>query len=349
MLMLNFYACLAVTKVHAQIAPNWCTHRTAQRLTADVNGDGQLDAVCHDRVTGMKWIAIRESTGLVERWVNSEIRWCSHANAVLFTGDVNGDRRADLICKDPGRISVDYGGNDFFQGTDFFTDTNWCTHSGVTFSVSDENFDRRADLVCRNRDGSMFVDLADANGQFAGTDFFGECRNRSISSPFVLVANPRDNSSAQRTGDMRLNLSTVGAGDVRTETFVGTTGFSNAEQMPVFVRATPILISGRVRFTGAPGLGYAQAGSALRLVVTDAAGRELCVDEQVLNEQEGPGFNADVPLNRPRVLSCNAGVNGNFQARVFLRGWATAGGAITSSSDAHVRLTGMTSRECRSL
>lgn len=347
-LILNSFACLLAEKAYAQISSSWCTHRTAQRLTADVNGDGQLDAVCHDQVTGHKWVAIREGASLVERWVNSDKRWCSHANAVLFIGDVNGDRRADLICKDPGRIWVDYGGNDFFQGTDFFVDTNWCTHTGATFSISDENFDRRADLVCRNSDGSLFVDFADANGQFAGTDFFGECSNRTASAPFTLIDVPKANASADRTGNLQVNLSTVGAGDTRSQTFVGTTGFSNAPQMPVLVTATPTLISGRVRFTGAPFLGYAQAGAALKLVVSDRANRELCSDEQVLNEQEGPGFNVDVPLNRPRQLSCNAGVSGNYQARVFLRGWASAGGAITSSSDAHVRVTGFRSRECRS-
>jgi hypothetical protein len=336
-------------EAHAQIEPVWCTHATAQRLDADLNNDGQIDAVCHDRQTGMKWVAIRDGSRLFERWTDSTNNWCTHANASLFIGDVNGDGRADLICKDPGRIWVDYFGDDFYQGADFFVDTNWCTHSGATMSVSDQNFDGRADLVCENADGSVFVDLSDESGRFAGTDFFGTCTTRTASPPFTLVDIPRDGALARRTGNKRVNVSAVGAEDHSKQTFVGTTGFTNAPQMRVKVQAMPRVNGGRVRFVVLPGGGYAQSGVALKLVVTTTLGEELCSDEQILQKQEAAGLNADVALDRARTLSCKANVSGNYQARVFLRAWSTALLSASTSADADVTTSRFTLRECMSL
>lgn len=342
--------CLVTEQLHAGVGHSWCTHSTAQLLNADVNGDGgSLDAVCHDRSSGAKWVALREEGGgLVERWTNITLRWCNHTGATLFIGDVNGDRKADLICKDPTRIWVDYGDSSFFQGTDFSVGTNWCTHAGGAFSVADQDSDGRADLVCTNGDGSIFVDLADTSGRFGGTDFFGQCGIRISSPPFLVIDEPRASASALRTGDLRATAESTVAGDRTAQTFVGTAGFSNALQMPVLVRASPTVVSGQVRIAGAPLLGYAQTGAALKLVVSDSLNRELCSDEQVLNEQESPGVNISVALNPARQLSCRARASGNFRARIFLRTWASAGGGVTSSTDAHVKVLSISARECTS-
>jgi VCBS repeat protein len=174
------FAFLAPVQAHSEVPATWCTHSTAQRLEDDVNGDGRLDAICHDRITGFKWVALREGSGLEERWTNTTLHWCSHAGAALLTGDVNGDRRADLICKDSRRIWVDYAGADFFTGTDFFLDTNWCTHAGAAFFVGDQNSDGRADLVCRGSDGFHWIDYADTSGQFGGTDVSGQASDFEV-------------------------------------------------------------------------------------------------------------------------------------------------------------------------
>ena len=346
-IIFSVLACLATKQSYADVGLNWCSHRTAQRLDTDINGDGKLDAVCHDRTTGWKWVALHEvGLGLVERWVDTRIAWCSHASAALFVGDVNGDRRGDLVCKDPGRIWIDYGNDDYFQGTDFFVDTNWCTHADATFSIADQDFDGRDDAVCTNADGSVFVDFADESGRFGGTDFFGQCGSRTSSEPFFVVDEPRANTWAQRTGDMQVTAEAIGAEAGTFQTFVGTTGFSNATQMPVLVTARPRVVSGRIRIAGPPFLGYGQTGAALKLVVSDGLNQELCSDEQVLNEQESPGLNVEVPLGQARQLSCIARVSGTYQARVYLRSWASAGGAITSSTDAHVRVESISVREC---
>lgn len=160
-------------QAHAAIPASWCTHSSAQWLTGDVNGDGRPDAVCHDRSTGVKWVALAEDTGLEERWSNTTIGFCSHAGATLYIGDINGDRRADLMCKDANRLWIDYAGGDFYGGTDVWLDTNYCTHSGAITFLADQNFDGRADLVCRDSAGHVWIDFADGSGRFADTDVEG--------------------------------------------------------------------------------------------------------------------------------------------------------------------------------
>jgi tRNA pseudouridine-54 N-methylase len=105
-------------------------------------------------------------------------RWCTHAGATLSMADFDGDGRTDLLCRDPGRLSIDYADADgsFSGGTDWFLDSRWCTHSGATLSLADANGDGRTDLICRDPQ-RVSIDYADANGHFANTtDWFLDSR-----------------------------------------------------------------------------------------------------------------------------------------------------------------------------
>lgn len=156
-------------EARADIPPTWCTHAGAQRLVGDVNNDPYDDLVCHDRNSGAKWVALGRSGGRHDEVWSSPSGWCAHANTTLFLGDVNGDGRADLVCRDPARVWIDYATPAFFEGTDWTLDTAWCTHAGTTLFVADQNFDGRADLACRGGEFS-WVDYADAAGHFFNTD-----------------------------------------------------------------------------------------------------------------------------------------------------------------------------------
>lgn len=164
----------------AYIAASWCTHTGVERLNADFNADGRNDALCVDRTSGHKWIAIHDGRGLIQRWEDAISRWCTHAGATLYVGDVNGDRHADLICRDPGRIWVDtyennwLGEPQYFQGHNYTVDTSWC-HSGSYFmGFADQNRDGRVDMTCRTDTGFYWVSHADASGRYAGTSVGAE-------------------------------------------------------------------------------------------------------------------------------------------------------------------------------
>lgn len=203
-------AVLAFTtdEAHAAIPPAWCTHANTQKLAGDVNGDGLEDLVCHDKVTGYKWVALRESTGLEERWWNDTIRFCSHPSAKLYIGDVNGDRRADLVCKDPNRVWVDYGESNFYMGTNWEFGTHWCTHaSTLQFFVADENLDGRADMVCRDPvAGFSWVDYADAAGRFFDTDVGRQAAELEITS---ILQTPTTHRITVRNNGVSANVARV--------------------------------------------------------------------------------------------------------------------------------------------
>lgn len=158
----------AAASTLAQVGRGWCTHATAERFEGDLNADGQEDALCYDRRTGAMWAALNRDGTLFQEWSKTSTAWCVHEGARLHMADVNGDRRADLICKDRTRIWFDYAGSDFYQGTDAFLNTQWCTHAGSAFVVEDLNADARADLICTDALGKH-VDYADAAGRFTGT------------------------------------------------------------------------------------------------------------------------------------------------------------------------------------
>ncbi|HTU58930.1 MAG TPA: membrane dipeptidase, partial [Polyangiales bacterium] len=75
--------------------------------------------------------------------------WCTHDAAKLHLTDINADGSADLLCRDPNRLWVDYADNrGALQGdNDWFLDTRFCTHKGADLHIADANGDGRADLI----------------------------------------------------------------------------------------------------------------------------------------------------------------------------------------------------------
>ncbi len=161
-------------KISSECPRGWRT------LSGDINGDRQRDVVCHNESSGAKKVIILDGSCVADVWNKPDSRWCSHSGSVLYVGDVNGDRKDDLICKDQGRVWFDYSGNDFFQGTDHFVDTNFCTHQGAKFFVGDINGDGRTDFLCHDS-RRIWIDY----GPFSGRhDFFTEntlCKSSSVS------------------------------------------------------------------------------------------------------------------------------------------------------------------------
>lgn len=158
----------------ARVETNWCTHPGAALHMADFNGDGAADLFCRDG--SRLWFSYASDSRIGnpgrlsgETHFQLDTRWCTHAGTTFHLGDFNGDNRTDLLCKDQGRIWINYGTLDgrFFDRTSFFLDTHrpWCTEPGSKIGVADFNADGRDDLFCHGR-GQFSILYATPDGRF---------------------------------------------------------------------------------------------------------------------------------------------------------------------------------------
>ena len=104
-------------------------------------------------------------------WGPSAGSWCSGNDERLFTGDFDGDGRADVLCHDreTGDIEIDYYDSVAkFGGTDETVDP-WCSANDNQLIIGDFDGDGADDLLCHNHaNGGRWIDRA-GNG-FSGTD-----------------------------------------------------------------------------------------------------------------------------------------------------------------------------------
>ena len=153
-----------------------------QRL-GDYNGDHYADLYCYDPipVTGPQPRHIdygdsnEQYSGANSHWFVSN--WCSHETGKIYKGDFNGDHFTDLLCHDirTGENWIDYGAatGDVGTTTDWHGANWWCSHDTGSLYIGDFNGDGHDDLLCADTaNGTRWIDYADANGQFAGTDWY---------------------------------------------------------------------------------------------------------------------------------------------------------------------------------
>jgi V8-like Glu-specific endopeptidase len=150
---------------------NWCKQSGAALLVGDLNADGRDDLLCRD-TTGYTSGAFASSSGQFPAgsW-SASINWCKQAGARLLQGDVNLDRRKDLICQDASGYvswmlassSGRYSSSSFGQTIDF------CRSGSAKLFAGDFNGDQRDDLLCREASGLQSVSLANSSGKFTGT------------------------------------------------------------------------------------------------------------------------------------------------------------------------------------
>jgi hypothetical protein len=132
----------------------WCTHTGANLYYADVNGDQNVDAICHDSVTGQRWVALNIDRVITDIWT-STWSFCAGPTRRLYTGDFNGDGRTDLLCRmGDGSFQLDLAGD--FGSAYYATSTSGITSSAAwcplsrELHVGDFDGDGKSDLLCRD-------------------------------------------------------------------------------------------------------------------------------------------------------------------------------------------------------
>lgn len=118
---------------------------------ADVNGDGRSDVICREGST------LRVRLALPSGRISTSVRttstvYCTHAGAEGSFKDVNGDGRADWVCRGTsGWMWADYADEyGRYLGEDWGRDTGICEMAGGQFFWLDINGDRRDDAVCKS-------------------------------------------------------------------------------------------------------------------------------------------------------------------------------------------------------
>lgn len=148
----------------------WCPYSAASIYPGDFNGDGATDMLCHGTY-GDKRIDFSEGGEFDGTdWELLDTLWCNNGKQLLV-GDFKGRGKEDLLCHSSTDIEVDYAGaQGYFNGTNWALNTTWCTDVGDALTTEDVNNDGRDDLHCQNDNGRDWVDYADVNGEFGGTD-----------------------------------------------------------------------------------------------------------------------------------------------------------------------------------
>jgi hypothetical protein len=167
---------LGIQQVFCEVHPDLCIKRFESSefycrgdnlYLGDFNRDGKSDSLCHD-AHGEITIDYNEAGApLGASQFFNNLQFCRGDGAKLFTADVTGDRRDELLCHErSGRISIHYANSaGRFIDSPVSPDLVFCTQPGARVHVGDFNNDLRADLLCHEPSGIFSVALADTSGR----------------------------------------------------------------------------------------------------------------------------------------------------------------------------------------
>jgi Cys-rich repeat protein len=145
----------------------WCAGVDEQRLWGDVDGDGDPDALCHNRATGARGLA-QNNLRLIRPVAGASATFCGGSGKTLLTGDFNRDGRTDHLCHGGGAILVDYASaaaSSRYGTADFSLTTSFCSHPTARLHTGDFDADGRTDLLCHDvSTGQMWIDFAAPTG-----------------------------------------------------------------------------------------------------------------------------------------------------------------------------------------
>ena len=139
----------------------------------DYNLDGRDDLLCNSVATGRLWVDLASPSGdfgATDQDANTN--FCKLPGDRLFTTDVDGDGRQDVVCHnyDSGLTSWDLAtGNANFTGAQGWTQVPFCNGATQNIHFGDFDNDGSIDRLCHDfGTGARYVDLR-SNG-WLGTD-----------------------------------------------------------------------------------------------------------------------------------------------------------------------------------
>ncbi len=210
----------------------WCTARTRgdELFFGDINGDGQVDALCHNSMTGVTRFG-RGIGRAIQPQGEYTGPFCSHSGAEFHVGDFNGDHRTDLFCIDrnTGQKWVDFSAGSWtapYGTNDFVLNDPWCSHATAQLHIGDFNADGRSDLLCHDTsDGRKWIDFASTTGALFGTNDWESTINWCTHATAMLIVSDfsgdgRSDIMCHTRANGSLDVKLARAGDV-----FGATGY----------------------------------------------------------------------------------------------------------------------------
>ncbi|WP_340540234.1 FG-GAP repeat domain-containing protein [Nocardioides sp. GXZ039] len=145
-----------------------CRTSGERLLLADVSGDRRADLICQRKASVSVALARTSGKFAASSW-SGRVPVCRGSRAALVTSDVNGDHRADLVCR-----SAKSGTTRVALATKRgrYPRVDWTGRVGLcgkgTLLAGDLNGDGRGDLLCHTSTGKNAVVLAGRDGGFDG-------------------------------------------------------------------------------------------------------------------------------------------------------------------------------------
>ncbi len=185
----------------------------------DFDGDGRTDLICNDATDNSHKVAFSQGDGsFAEQTTWATGGWCAPSR--LQTGDFDGDRRTDLLCRGTGANANKYIVA-MSNGDGSFTQASWvgpfCSTS--SFTLGDFDGDGKTDLACNDSAGNHTVAFSNGDGSF--DDTAGAWNNGSS-----WCASPSTVTLGDFNGDGRTDLACESSsGIVTVAVSNGTGGF----------------------------------------------------------------------------------------------------------------------------